>query len=379
MRWTHYVLLFLGLWLIASPATFGYADDVLARNNDIACGLLVIAFGIYSMTRLKIWASWTVCIIGLWLQFAPLLFWAEEPAIYLNETFCGILLIGFSILIPRLPHEAEDHGPKLPLGWSFNPSEWRHRLPIISLACFCWFLARYLASYQLGYNAHVFDPIFHDGTQLVLTSKVSHAFPVPDAGLGAMCYTLEALLGCIGGEKRWRTMPWIVLCFGILVVPVSIISIILVILQPVAVGAWCAICLLIACLMLMMALLGISEVIATLQFLRWSCKKGHPFWHTFWKGGSIPEGMVRNKPSPKGYEILPGISPNINLVLSALIGLFLMLSPSFFTMDQVLADNIHIIGAVTITFSVLSMAELLRHFRFSNTILKLADPYGAVP
>lgn len=367
MKWTHYVILFIGLWLIAGATAFGYSTNTVLRNNDIICGILAIAFGIYSLTRLKIWAAWMTCLIGLWLQLAPLVFWAKEPAVYLNDTLCGVLLISFSILIPRLPHEQEDAGSKLPLGWSFNPSAWGQRLPIIGLACICWFLARYLAAFQLGYETAVWDPIFHDGTRLVLTSAVSKAFPVPDAGLGALSYTLEALLGCVGGEKRWRTMPWIVLFFGILVVPVSIVSIILVILQPVAVGAWCATCLLIAIIMLIMSVLAVAEVIATLQFLHWSYKKGHGFWHTFWKGGAIPTTTIRKKEETT-YDFLPGISPNLNLLASILIGLGMMFAPAVFTMPQILSDNIHIIGAVTITFATLAMAEVLRFFRFMSTI-----------
>lgn len=368
MKWTHYAILFVGLWLIASPGAFGYYSDEVARNNDLICGILAIAFGIYSLTRLKVWAAWMTCLIGVWLQIAPLVFWAKEPANYLSDTLSGVLLIAFAILIPRLPHEHEDDAPKTPSGWSFNPSAWEQRFPVIAMACICWFLARYLASFQLGYNITVWDPIFHDGTRQVLTSKVSHSFPVADAGLGAFSYTLETLLGCVGGVKRWRTMPWIVIFFGILVVPVSVVSIVLVILQPVAVGAWCSICLLIALIMLIMATIAVSEVVATVQFLHWSTKKGHGFWRTFLKGGAIPEGRA-SKQKDDDYNVLIGVSPNTNLVISVLIGFGLMLSPAIFAMHQVVADNIHIIGALTITFSTLAMSEVLRLCRFINAIL----------
>ncbi|MEJ7793846.1 MAG: hypothetical protein WKF65_17945 [Gaiellaceae bacterium] len=42
---------------------------------------------------------------------------------------------------------------------------------------------------------------------------------------------VAALSGFMGGTNRWRTMPWMVLMFFILVVPLGIVSIVLVILQ----------------------------------------------------------------------------------------------------------------------------------------------------
>lgn len=363
MKWTHYLVIFLGFWLIVSPATFGYGSDSLFRNNSILCGCLAVAFGIYTLTRLKVWASWMLCFIGLWLQFAPLLFWAKDPVIYLNDTLIGILLIAFSLVIPRLPHEDSDSSPGVPIGWSHNPSTWIQRIPIIALACVCWFLARYLAAFQLGYYPTVWDPFFEDGTFQVLRSKVSKAFPISDAGLGAFSYTVEAILGCIGGEKRWRTMPWLVLLFGVLVVPVGIISILLVILQPVVVGAWCTICLLTALCMLLMVVLTLNEVVASVQFLRWSWKKGHPFWRTFWKGGAIPQGPLRKQTED---HILLAVTPTWNLFFTTLIGVVLMFCPSYFGLTGRFSNLVHVIGALTAANSVIAMSEVVRITRFLN-------------
>lgn len=370
MKWTHYVTLFIGFWLIAAPFSFGYCHDIIPRNNDILCGILVIAFGIYSLTRLKVWAAWMICLVGIWLQFAPLLFWAKEPAIYLNDTLIGTMLISFAILVPRLPHEIEDNASLIPLGWSYNPSTWGQRLPVIGLACLCWFLARYLAGYELGYSSTIWDPFFGNGTEKVLTSTISRSFPVPDAGLGALAYTLEALLGCKGSEKRWRTMPWIVLSFGLLVIPVGIVSIILVMLQPIIVGAWCSICLLTAFLMILMVILTLDEVVASLQYLHWSCKKGHSFWQTFWKGGAIPDGPVRKKTNGEDCGFL-GVSFHPYLLVAALIGIFLMTLPSYFHLSNKLSDIIHVAGALSVVVSLVSLAEIARVGRILNILIGL--------
>jgi uncharacterized membrane protein len=368
MKWTHYVNIFLGLWLIAAPSAFGYMSDTNLASNDISCGILIIAFGIYSLTRLKVWASWMLCLIGIWLQFAPLLFYAQEPAAYLNDTLIGALLIGFAILIPRLPHEAEDNAPEIPLGWSYNPSAWAQRIPIIGLACLSWFLARYLAGFELGYYTTIWDPFFGNGTREVLTSTVSKAFPVPDAGLGAMAYTIEALLGCKGSEKRWRTMPWIVLSFGLLVVPVGIVSIILVMLQPIVVGAWCSVCLMTALLMILMVILTLDEVVASIQYLHFSCKKGHPFWHTFWKGGAIPTGPIRKQTLQQDCGFL-GVSFEPHLFLAALIGIALLFVPAYFELKGTIANIVHVVGALSTVISLITQAEVARLGRFINMLL----------
>lgn len=79
----------------------------------------------------------------------------------------------------------------------------------------------------------MWEPFLGDGSQTVLTSKTSHVLPVPDAVLGALSYVADAVTGAIGGTKRWKTKPWIVIIFGIAVGPLGAISILLVILQPV--------------------------------------------------------------------------------------------------------------------------------------------------
>jgi hypothetical protein len=71
----------------------------------------------------------------------------------------------------------------------------------------------------------------------------------------------------MGGRARWRTMPWMVTFFGILVIPLGVTHIVLVILQPVMVGHWCTFCLLAASLMLAMIPLTVDEVVAMVQFL----------------------------------------------------------------------------------------------------------------
>lgn len=368
-RWVHPVLMILGAWLIASPVTLGYRSPALAWS-DIISGVLVVALAALSLAPHRVWASWANAFVGLWLVFAPLVFWAPTAAAYLNDTLVGALVIAFSILIP---HGMPMPGPDVPPGWSYNPSSWMQRAPVIALGLVGFFISRYLAAYQLGQISTVWDPFFANGTVRILESEVSRAWPVSDAGLGATVYLLEALMGLMGDPRRWRTMPWMVTFFGILVVPLGVTSIVLVILQPLAVGTWCTLCLIAALAMLIMIPLTLDEVIAMGQFLAQSHREGKPFWRTFWLGGNAPDA-TEDQRSPDvnapPSEVVPamtwGVTLPWNLLLSALLGVWIMAAPAVFGSRDAAADSDHLVGALVVTFAMIALAEVSRAVRFVN-------------
>ena len=401
--WVHLLVVLLGAWLLSSPFTFGYGNVDLAGSgvaritaarglpsiaargaamiwSDVISGVLLITFGLLSLNPRRMWAPWAACLVGIWLLFAPLIFWAPTAAAYANDTFIGALVIALTVLIPGMPGMITmmKMGPEIPPGWSYNPSSWLQRTPMIVLAWVGFFFSRYLTAYQLGYIDSVWDPFFGTGTMRVLDSEVSLAWPISDAGLGTVSYLLEAQMGYMGGTKRWRTMPWMVAFFGILVVPLGVTSITLIILQPVAVGTWCTACLATAGAMLIMIPLTLDEVIAMGQFLLQSHREGKPFWRTFFKGDTIDGGGADSR-SP-GFtaplkETAPamawGVNVPWNLLLSAVLGLWLMATPAVFgTPPQSSAgDSNHLVGALIVTVAVIAMAEVARPVRFINMLL----------
>ena len=173
-----------------------------------------------------------------------------------------------------------------PPGWDYNPSSFAQRLPIVVVAVVGFALAAYLAAFQLGWIGDVWEPFFGDGSRRILTSEVSRVLPVPDAALGAFGYLVDAVTGIVGGRRRWRTMPWMVILFGIAVGPLGAISVLLVILQPVLYDAWCTICLVTAFLSVVMIGPAMDEVLASLEYLREQRARGHSTWSTFW--GRVP-------------------------------------------------------------------------------------------
>jgi hypothetical protein len=59
----------------------------------------------------------------------------------------------------------------VPPGWTYNPSSWLQRAPLIATGFLGWFISRYLAAVQLGYTAAAWEPFFGEGTARVLCPR----------------------------------------------------------------------------------------------------------------------------------------------------------------------------------------------------------------
>jgi uncharacterized membrane protein len=374
MKWTNLGTVLLGIWLLSAPETFGYGNLPISYSDWIS-SILLIFFGMISLKykyRQWIWGS---AAVGLWLQLAPLVFWAHDPVIYVNDTLIGMLAIGLCILVPKRPAKFEI-GPQIPKGWTYNPSSWQQRIPVMLFGLIAWFLGRYLAGYQLQYTDYLWTP--SAGTEKVLTSLIAKDFPISDAGLGALVYSLEALMAAKGGVRRWHTMPWLVLSFSILVVPVGFVSIFLVMCQPIVVGAWCDICLVIALCMLIMLTLTVDEVVAVTQYLSQSVKEGKSFWKTLFYGSQYEqdENDVRTPPLDGSVfhfctAMLWGVTFPWNCALCALIGIaFLFVNP-FLGFEGVVSNSAVVMSALIGVISIISFAEVARALRYFNLLLAL--------
>jgi uncharacterized membrane protein len=174
--------------------------------------------------------------------------------------------------------------PAFPRPWNYNPSSWSQRVRIGLIALVAAFIALYLGLYQWGVLATVWDPIFGDGTKNVLTSDLSHEFTrwirVPDAILGVFAYVSDAIFAFAGSERRWQDRPWLVIFFGIDVIPIGIVSIILVLLQGLVVKYWCFLCLVSALISLILIFLAYDEVISSCIYLYEIKKRSN--WKTVW-------------------------------------------------------------------------------------------------
>jgi len=402
--WMYWLLVILGCWLLLMPATFSYSIGLTTINesrrpwldlpsritacrwSDAISGCLLIIFGLRSIRPDRPLSLWLCCAVGVWLNIAPLLFWAPSALIYVNDTLVGVLVIAFSILAPGMPNMNAfmKMGSEIPAGWSYNPSSWSQRWIMIALGFAGWMVSRYLGAWQLGFIDKAWDPFFAQQTQLVLDSSVSRRMPVSDGALGALAYTLEFLMGWMGGPARWRTMPWMVTFFGILVIPLGLVHIFLVMSQPIAVSAWCTGCLLAASIMLPMLPLEVDEVIAMGQHMVQATRNGEPFWRVFWLGGNPAEHNT-DKISPEilsfsehPWKVLKasvwGISVPPGLAAATILGLATLFTPGMEHIP-INADAAHIFfitGALIVVASVISMGEVVRVVRFVNVPTGLA-------
>jgi uncharacterized membrane protein len=410
MIWPHYVMMMFGFWLITAPFTLGYLSDFVPDANqlrvmadrgltsfahrnmemtlsDVTSGVLVVIFGFLSAnsTRRYPWAQWANAVVGGWLLVAPLMFWTPLPEAYANGTLVGGAVIALAVLIPMMPGmsmEGMMGKPDIPPEWGYNPASWLQRVPVAALALIGFLIARYMTAYQLGHIDSQWDPFFAgskglNGTETIITSSVSKAWPIADAGLGALVYALELVMTFMGGKDRWRTMPWMVLALAFLIVPLGVVSIYFVIIQPILIGTWCTLCLVTALAMALMIPFSLDEFVAMGQFLVRSHRDGKPFWRTFWTGGAMDGGSddhARNLLAPKAQmfgQAARGVTFPMTLLATIGIGVWLTFTRVSFGSIGQMANSDHLIGLLVVTFAIIAFAEVARSVRFLNILTGL--------
>jgi uncharacterized membrane protein len=173
--------------------------------------------------------------------------------------------------------------------WDYNPSSWRQRIPIAALAMVAFFLSVYMAAYQWRLVDGVWDPIFGRQTMDVLDSDVSEQmkswFGIPDAALGALAYLGDAIFGLAGSTRRWQYRPWLVVLFGIDVIPLGGVSALLVLVQAFVLGKYCFLCIVTAVISLVLVYMAYDEVWSSLKYLSRVWKKTNDtkiVWDVFW-------------------------------------------------------------------------------------------------
>ncbi len=200
-----------------------------------------------------------------------------------------------------------------------------------------------------------------------------------------MAYMIELLMAVMGDARRWRTMPWIVLIFGLLIVPLGIVSVGFIVIQPPVIGALCALCLIQAAITVLMIPYSVDEVGASLHFLLRSRRAGRSFWKTLIYGGpALGEARdeSRDLDLPLTTVLRNFIAGGVNypwqLSLSVAIGVLLIASPLFVTAETAFLHALHIAGCFAIAMAVVAMAEVVRPARFVNVpvgLFVIAAPF----
>jgi len=394
-RWAHFVNLCLATWLLTQPLLIDVQEPGL-RRSEMLLGVALLIFASLSLSWRMPWARWVCAGIGALVMTAPFLFSTVNAAAYLSDTLVGTLIFGLAVCTKPDPGPsalAALTGPAVPPGWSYNPSEWTQRLPIIVLALIGLYVSRYLAAYQLEHIPVVIDPFFagapddpRNGTEEIITSWVSKAWPVSDAAVGAYTYLLEIVIGFVGSTLRWRTMPWLVLLFGLMIAPLGITTIFFIIIQPVLLGTWSSIALIGAVAVLVQIPYSLDELLATLQFLRRRAKAGQNWLRIFFVGDTdemhkaddashaAPLADEFDRPPRAIFRaaVFGGVSLPWNLAVAALIGLLLLFTRPLLGAEGTLAHAHHVIGSLVLTVVSIAAAEVARPARFLNMLLGVA-------
>jgi hypothetical protein len=194
---------------------------------------------------------------------------------------------------------------------------------------------------------------------------------VPDAAVGGYTYLLEIVTGVIGSEKRWRTMPWLVILFGLMIAPLGVVSISFIIIQPIVIGTWSTLALIGAAAVLIQIPYALDELIASVQFVRRRVKAGAN-WLRVLIVGDTDEGSTREsgdefdaKPGAVIKDMVGGgVNLPWNLAAAGVVGAWLMFTRLTFDAAGRMADADHVIGALALTVVSLAAAEVARALRF---------------
>ena len=177
----------------------------------------------------------------------------------------------------------------IPQPWDYNPSGWSQRLAVAALALLAFLIAAYLALYQWRFIDTVWDPVFGDQSMHVLDSDVSETMRgwirIPDGALGAIAYLSDVIFALAGSARRWQYRPWLVMLFGLDIIPIGGVSAILVFMQAFVVGSYCFLCLVTAAISLLLIFLAYDEVWSCLLYLRrvWRrTRDRRVLWDVFW-------------------------------------------------------------------------------------------------
>jgi hypothetical protein len=189
----------------------------------------------------------------------------------------------------------------------------------------------------------------------------------------------------IGSQRRWRAMPWLVLLFGMMIVPLGAVSLFFIIIQPIWIGTWCTLCLIAAAAMLLQIPYSLDGLLATLQFLRRRMRAGRPLLQVLMVGDTDEGGAA---PATRDFERSPaqvlrdmwtgGMGLLWNLGMAIVLGIALMCSRLTLDAQGAIAHVHHLVGSLAVTVAVIACAEIARPVRFALPALGIALAVAAV-
>lgn len=260
----------------------------------------------------------------------------------------------------------------VPPGWTTNPSDPARRIVLAGLATIGFLTAAYLALYQTGVISSVWEPFFGSGSKTILNSSLSRAFPVSDAALGGAAYFLDALLAIAGGADRWESHPWFVLANGAVSIGLGLVAIMLLVIQPLAFGSYCTLCVLSAFISLNLVGPTVEESLAALQYL------GRTYTEPTEHQRKLDAEHAGEPAHPPAANCWNASGLRLRHLVGAIIGLWLLVSPAAIGFTGFARVDARIMGPIILAISILSVWPATRWFARLNGFAGLWLIFGPI-
>lgn len=96
--WAHVVNAALGIWLMAAPGVFGYANSTAAAVDRLV-GPVVATFAIVAWwEHTRSVGRWNT-VLGAWLVVSPWILGYASTAATVNSMICGVPIAGLALVV----------------------------------------------------------------------------------------------------------------------------------------------------------------------------------------------------------------------------------------------------------------------------------------
>ena len=95
MMWAQMINALLGVWLIASPAVFGYAGA--ARLNDVVVGPIAATFAIIALWEVTRVLGKANVVVGVWLVVASWMLGYQNVIATVNQFVVGVIMAALAM------------------------------------------------------------------------------------------------------------------------------------------------------------------------------------------------------------------------------------------------------------------------------------------
>ena len=101
MRWISWITFVVGLWFIAAPFALGYSGTFQATASDVIVGLLIAASSLWMAFKADAawWCNRALMLFGIWAIVGPFaLGYRPTTTAMTNDVAAGILVLAFVIV-----------------------------------------------------------------------------------------------------------------------------------------------------------------------------------------------------------------------------------------------------------------------------------------